>query len=181
MKIKYKIFVIPFFCVCRSRKKMQLSSSTFKEVKYDKSTNKHLFKVVLRDSNYDFDEMTTFLVPMQYKSGTVSHFDLQKKMINPKFTYLVNGKEVQEKVNVTFKHKPATCDVANCWHETKIKRPTKHKKVKHSPNTPVHTWPQCIFSFELVDVEDIEFFRTSFFRGDADQTIKISVSSNFQE
>ena len=139
---------------------------------------KHLFKIVLSDSNYFFEEIENFLVPMKYESGNNLHFDLQNKMMNPKFIYMVNGKEVTEKVQVNFKHITDMCNYNTCWHKTAIKRPINHKKVKDSYKNHKHSWLKCTFSFELKDVENIEFFHKSFLSGDEHRDISVFVNSS---
>jgi hypothetical protein len=141
--------------------------------------DKHLFKVELSDSNYFFEQMENFLIPMKYG---FPHFDLQSKMMNPTFTYTLNGTEVEEKVQVTFEHhQPDFCGGGTCWHKTLIKRPNNHKKVKDSYKNPRLQWPKCTFSFELTDIENIEFFHTGFLSGDYDREISVFVNSSHQD
>ena len=160
---------------------MSLSCTSSYDVEYCPEGNRHMFKIILEDSNYAFAEMETFLMPMRYETENKLHFDLPKMILNPTFTYMVNGKEVKEKVQVNFEHLERMCNCDTCWYSTKIERPVNHAKAaKSAYKNPNHTWLNCTFSFELKTIENLEFFHHGFLSGDYKRNIQIFVNKSFQ-
>ena len=145
----------------------EMSSGLSCSTTYDVDHLGDNFKVEFQDINYAFDYIENFLIPIEYDPKNPKHFDLSSNIVNAKFTFVKNGKEIIIPIVVNGIHKRNMCSCGMCWWGVQIKRP---KEITLDIK-------RITFSFSLLNIENIRFMESSLF--DSKQKIQIFATSNY--